>query len=191
MVKLDFKSNAAQRIYEDYMNRVDKNISSLSSEDKADLLLEINSHIYEGMVRNAGNSEIDALLDLTGKLGIPEEFLKPLVAKKKLNQAVHSFNPKDVFQAISLNIRNGLIFSVFGLLYLFLFSFIIIAITKVIAPAHTGLFVSSGGFQGLGYINDTAGSAELLGYWIIPLSLIIACFFYFLITLLLRLTRRQ
>ena len=191
MVVIDFKTKAAQRIYEDYMKRVGKNISALSAADKTDLLQEFNSHIYEGMTRAKAENEIDALLEITEKLGTPEEFLKPLVAKKKLNQAVKTFNPKDVFLAIVLNIKNSLIYPVFAVLYLFLFSFLIVIFTKLLSPTHTGLFFSSAGFRGFGYIREISGLTEVLGYWIILLSVIIASVLYFIITLLLRITRKE
>ncbi len=190
MNQIVFKNNASGRIYNDYMARVEKSIGSLSESDRSELLMELNSHIYEGTAGCNENNEIDVLLDVISKLGAPEEFLKPLVAGKKLDQAVHSFNPKDVFQAIRLNLRYGFSFVIFGLLYLFLFSFVIIAALKIISPSHTGLFYSGNSFVGFGYVTDAAGLTEKLGYWIIPMALFSAFLFYIFITLLLRVLRR-
>jgi len=172
------------------MTRVEKSIGSLSKEDRAELLMELNSHIYEGTAGCSASNEIEVLLDVIGKLGAPEEFLKPLVAGKKLDQAVHSFNPGDVFHAIRLNLRYGFSFVIFGLLYLFLFSFVIIAILKIVSPSHTGLFFSGKSFVGFGYVTDAAGLTEKLGYWIIPMALLSASLLYICITLLLRVLRR-
>lgn len=191
MNKITFKLKAAQRVYDDYLLRVEKNISILSEIDRNELVMEINSHIYEGMSASKDESEINVLLDIIGKLGAPEEFLKPLVARKKLDQAVRSYNPKYVYQAISLNIKNGIIYTFFGILYLFLFSFAIIIFTKIFFPPHTGLFYENGTFHGIGFIKETTGLTEVLGYWIIPLSILLSLLFYFGITLLLRITRKQ
>ncbi len=46
---IEFKSISAQRIYNDYLKRVERTISILSEKDKLDMLMEINSHIYEAM----------------------------------------------------------------------------------------------------------------------------------------------
>jgi uncharacterized membrane protein len=172
------------------MARVTKSISVLSASDRDELTMELNSHIHEAVSRVNSENELDVLLDVTSGLGVPEEFLKPLVARKKLNQAVHSFNPKHVFQAITLNLKNGLMYSLFGLLYLFLFSFVLIIGTKIIIPSNTGLFFDGKSFRAFGVIVQPAGLTEVLGYWIIPICAISALFFYACITLLLRVTRR-
>jgi hypothetical protein len=190
MNKINFKNSSSRRIYSDYMSRVEKSIASLSQADRSELLMEINSHIYEGTYKCNETNEIDVLLDVTAKLGAPEEFLKPLVAGKKLDRAVRSFNPKDVFQAIILNLKYGFSYTIFGLLYLFLFSFLIIALLKIISPAHTGLFYSGNKFHGLGYVTETSGLSEILGYWIIPIALFTAFSLYICITLLLRTMRK-
>jgi uncharacterized membrane protein len=190
MNQIIFKNNSSRRIYDDYMTRVEKCIGSLSATDRSELLMELNSHIYEGTAGCTDSNEVEVLLDVTGKLGAPEEFLKPLVAGKKLDQAVRSFNPKDVFQAIKLNLRYGFSFFIFGLLYLFLFSFVIIALLKVIAPRHTGLFYSGSSFVGFGYVTEIGGLTEKLGYWIIPMALFSALLFYVFITLILKVLRK-
>jgi uncharacterized membrane protein len=153
--------------------------------------MELNSHIYEAMLKGANDNEVDCLLNVIAGLGVPEEFLKPLVAGKKLDQAVRSFNPKHVFQAISLNLRSGFIYSFFGLLYLFLVSFILLIVAKIFFPANTGLFFRGSSFSAFGFITGTNGLTEVLGYWLIPLSIITALFCYFCITLLLRLKRKR
>jgi len=191
MNKINFISGSAQRIYDDYMRRVGKCIALLGEADKTELVMELNSHIYEAMLKGANGNEVDCLLDVIAGLGVPEEFLKPLVAGKKLDQAVRSFNPKHIFQAISLNLRSGFIYTFFGLLYLFLVSFILLIAAKIIFPANTGLFFNGSSFRAFGFMTDTDGLTEVLGYWLIPLSIITALFCYTCITLLLRLKRKR
>lgn len=99
MKNIELTSTTAQGIYNDYLKRVEKCITILSKEDKKELLMEINSHIFEGMQRFSDNNETDNLLTVLEKLGVPEEFLKPVIADKKIAQAVRTFNPKDVLQA--------------------------------------------------------------------------------------------
>jgi uncharacterized membrane protein len=190
MNKIVFKTSPAQRIYNDYMARVTKSIAVLSKTDRDEMTMELNSHIHEAVSRADSENELDVLLDVTAGLGVPEEFLKPLVARKKLDQAVHSFNPKHVFQAITLNLKNGLIYTLFGLLYLFLITFACLIVAKIFFPVNTGLFISNGSFRGFGFISGTDGMTEVLGYWIIPVSAVAALVLYACITLLLRATRR-
>lgn len=124
MKPIVFKQTASQKIYNDYINRIKRTISPLSKEDWEDILMEFNSHIFEGLKRSVEDSEVDNLLDVLEKLGAPEEVLKPLVAERKLNQATRTFNPLHVFKALVLNISNGIVYVFFALLYLILFGFI-------------------------------------------------------------------
>ena len=171
-------------------NRVEKSISALSAADRNEMMMEINSHIFEGISRETGINELENLVEVTRRLGLPEEFLKPLVARKKLDQAVKSFNPKHVFQAIALNLKNSALYTVFALLYLFLLTFVGLVLSKIFFPTHTGLFIGNGSFRALGYVSETNGLTEVLGYWFIPISIIAAFLFYALITVLLKVSRK-
>jgi len=106
MKVLNFEQSASQKIYNDYINRIKRTTATLTKEDREDVLLEFNSHIYEGMKRDPGGNEVDRLLNLTENLGSPEEVLKPLIAEKKLQQATKTFNPIHVIKALVLNISN-------------------------------------------------------------------------------------
>ena len=99
MKQISFKQSASKRIYDDYMKRIRKTTSRLSKLDQEDILMEFNSHIFEGIQNSTAEFEIDSLLDITQKLGTPEEVLKPLIADKKLEQATKTFNPVHVFNA--------------------------------------------------------------------------------------------
>jgi len=191
MKELQFKDSESQKMYTDYMNRVKKAIKILSIEDQKELLMEMNSHIFEGMQRNSDSTEPEALNTIIKKLGDPGNVLKPEVAERKLKQATNSFNPKYVIQALFLNLKNGLIYGIFGLLYLFLACFGLLIFTKIIKPTKTGLFYIDEKFHSFGFIADTSGTKEVLGHWFIPLILATILLLYFLITLLFRLTRKQ
>lgn len=101
-----FTDKNADRIYKDYIRRVQHSVKTLDKQNELDILLEINSHIYEGVSQNDENNsgEIEALLNTLDKLGQPEIFLKPLVAEKKLEEATKSFNPVKIAKALILNI---------------------------------------------------------------------------------------
>ncbi len=191
MKDIELTSPTAQRIYKNYIIRVKKCLSILSKEDKQEMLMEINSHIFEGLQRFSDNNEVDNLLTVIEKLGIPEDFLKSVVADKKMAQAVRTFNPKNIFQALLLNFKNGVIYSVFALLYLLLFIFIFFIAAKIVFPSKTGLFYLNDRFQAFGFLRNTDGMNEVLGFWFIPLVILSAIIFYVLITLLLRFTKKK
>lgn len=195
MKRLLFKQKNAQRIYDDYFKRVESSISILPADDKQDALMEINSHFYEGLQQNANEieNEIEILLDIIEKLGAPEEIFKPMVAERKLKQAVKTFNPKHVVQAFLLNLNKTAILLLVSLLSVLSLGLVFTIITKLIAPGQTGLFVKNNNLVGLGFSSTTnlSGAKEVLGYWYIPMALLVILIAYFATVFLIRLIFRK
>jgi len=189
--EIDFKENNSKRIYQDYVLRVKKATKILSKQNQQEILLEINSHIYESLNHTLENSkgEVERLLDSLEKLGLPEIFLKPLVAEKKMDEATRTFNPVMVAKAVALNIGNGISYVFFAIFYLLLFGFIFLIVSKIADPENVGFFYRSGKIFILGYYRDKEvnhNDYEQLGNWFIPLMLVLTLLFYILITVLLR-----
>ncbi|HEA30475.1 MAG TPA: DUF1700 domain-containing protein [Leeuwenhoekiella sp.] len=194
MKAIDFEQKTAQKIYDSYIKRLEKTAKPLLREDREDVLMEFNSHIYEGMKRNPDENEADRLLDILEKLGEPEEVLKPLIAEKKLEQATNTFNPIHVFKALALNVGNGVFYILMTLLYLSLSLFVFLIYAKITNPTEVGLFFKEGNFMALGSINpdnlQERNIVEVLGNWFIPAMMVSGVVFYAAITLLLRLKRK-
>ena len=193
--EITFEDKNSVRIYRDYLNRVEKTIKVLDKENRQEILLEINSHIYEGMISDAEQTkpEADRLAGVLEKLGQPEAFLKSLVAEKKLEEATKTFNPMKVAKALALNMGNGFFYILFALLYLCLFGFVLLIVAKLISPDEVGLFYQPGKTFVLGMYRDSEGISlsgyEQLGNWFIPVMLVSATILYVLLTLGLRLKR--
>lgn len=185
---IKFSQEASKRVYNDYMKRVKKMTSSLTKQNQDDIYMEFNSHIFEAIQQKNSFNEIDLLLDILEKLGIPEEVLKPLVADKKLEQATKTFNPIHVFKALVLNFTNGITYIIFFILYLLLFGFIFLIFAKIINPSEVGLFYKDSSCFVLGLSDNTnqVGIKEILGNCFIPVMLVSTVVFYFFITLLLK-----
>ncbi len=186
MKQLEFKQQAAQRIYDDYIKRINRAVASLSKADQQDIQLEFNSHIYESMLGSTLETEIDSLLDVLQKLGAPEEVLIQLVADKKLEQATRTFNPAHIFKALALNISNGISYTIFIILYLILGVGVFSVGAKIFYPDKVGFYVYEKGWS-IG-IGENSGT-EVLGNWFIPVMLGVLLVFYILTTLMLRLIR--
>ena len=186
MKQLEFKQKAAQRIYDDYIKRTNRSISTLSKADQQDILLEFNSHIYESMQGSSLESEIDSLLDVLQKLGAPEEVLPQLVADKKMDQATRTFNPAHIFKALALNISNGISYTIFIILYLILGIGVFSIGAKIFYPDKVGFYLHDKGWS-IG-IGENSGT-EVLGNWYIPVMLGAMLVLYIFITLMLRLIR--
>ncbi|WP_405199291.1 HAAS signaling domain-containing protein [Christiangramia sp. LLG6405-1] len=191
--EIQFKESASQRIYKNYIDRIEKCVSTLSKADQREVLLEYNSHIYEGLGRNHNGTETDRLLDILEKLGEPEQYLKPLIADKKLEQATRTFNPVHLFKALALNITNGISYLIFGLLYIALLGFVFLIYAKLSNPRNVGLFLKNDSFLALGKLNDgylkNPEISEGLGNWFVPAMIFAILISYIIITLLLKFKR--
>lgn len=190
MKSIKFKLNTSQRIYSDYIKRIRRMVADLSKTDQEEILMEFNSHIYESTIESKEDVEVEQLVTVLEKLGSPEEVLIPLVAEKKLDQATKTFNPVHVFKAIVMNIGNGIAYIVFGLLYLFLGTFIFCIFAKLANPSKVGIFYKEGEYLNIGLIEPDLVKAgqtnEILGFWFIPIMIVVSILWYLLITLLLR-----
>ncbi|MEF9479405.1 hypothetical protein OWR28_18140 [Chryseobacterium sp. 1B4] len=190
--KIQFKNADAQDIYENYLKQIQSATKKLSREDHTDILMEFNSHIYESMSKKSDESnELKKLIDTLDEIGIPGEILKPLFADKKLIQATKTFNPVHIFQALILNFSHGIIYFIFFILYLFLFSFVVLIFGKLFFPDNVGFYYKKGEiFQYGGFMeNEKLQNFEILGNGFIPVTILMGVLFYFLITLLLKLKR--
>ncbi|WDF69615.1 hypothetical protein PQ465_04360 [Sphingobacterium oryzagri] len=190
--KIQFSDSNAQKIYENYLKQIESATKVLSKEDRNDILAEISSHIYESLIaRSNETSELVSLIDTLERLGVPNEVLKPLIAEKKLLQATKTFNPIHVFKALILNLSNGLIYTVFFFLYIFLFSFLALIFGKLLFPKNTGLFYQDGKLVNYGILENgpEMQQYEILGYWLIPFNFVLMIIFYLIITFLLKLKR--
>jgi hypothetical protein len=192
MKRIIFNNATAQKIYDDYFKRVERCIQPLSADDQRDLLMDLNSHIYEATHTAPLQDEVEVLVDTIEKLGPPEETLMPVIAHKKTQQAIRSFNPGHIFQALYLNISNGIGYVILTGLYLLIAAMGILIILKWIYPSHTGLFSYNGHFQAFGFTTSLrAGSSELLGPWFIPTVCAIMIVLYVLNTLVFRLLKKS
>ena len=188
--KLSLSDSNSQRVYDNYIRSVESAVKPLLKEDKLDVLMEFNSHIYESLQSKSGGSEMDNLLNAIDRLGSPEAVLKPLVADKLLEKATRTFNPIHVCKALLYNIANGISFVIFATFYLFLFTLIFLAGAKLF-NRDVGMYVQDDNYSSfaIGLVDNTEGYTEVLGNWFIPVMLLATIVLYFLITYLLKYKR--
>lgn len=194
MKSIKFKNTTSQKIYDNYMRRMKRTVSTLNKADSEEVLLEFNSHIFEATLSPKDIPEEDLLLNVLDKLGDPEEVLKPLIADKKLAEATRTLNPVHIFKALVLNIGNGISYFIFSILYLSLFGFVYTIYLKIINPKEVGLYFVNGTLETLGTykgINPNDNVVEVLGNWFIPVMMACIIVLFIIITLLLRIKQRM
>ncbi|MCU0467225.1 MAG: DUF1700 domain-containing protein [Arcicella sp.] len=190
MKLIEFKNTDTQRIYNDYINRSKRAIKILAPEDQEDCLMEINSYIYEYIQNNPQEQELTAMLNILERLGDPEITLKEVVATKKIDQAVRTFNIKHLMQALLLNLRNGVVYIILFLMVLFGVCFPVLIVLKLIYPEKTGLYIGEHTFF-FGIATSKEGVSEVLGNWFIPVVILLSVLFYFIIIFLLKLVKTK
>jgi len=187
--ELKFNERTTQKIWDDYFKIIKKLLHRVPPKISDELILELKSHLYESFVEDNGESESNKLLNAIERLGDPEEFLKPIIADKLLIDASKSFNPRSIFFGIYYNLYGGIARFFLAIIlwigYLTAFFFSALAVLKLIFPLRTGLFYSDSGIYQLGFMEAGSGK-DVLGYYFVPISLLISVMLFWVLTKFLR-----
>lgn len=160
----------------DYLQRLERVLRSLPSEERTAIITEIKSHI-DDRTAATGLPVSDAL----DSLGDPIELGRAYVDQYRLEDAVihsaHGTLLVTILERTGRSLLAGL-FGVFAVIsYLFAATFATMAVLKPILPQFVGLWMRGGAYS-FGILTGFEQEKELLGYWIIPIALVlgIACF---------------
>ena len=195
-MKLDqrLEDPVSLKIWSQYFRRISRILWPMDPEQREDLTLEIQTHVLESMAQEKEGGEPERLLNALEKLGEPEQFLRPLMADKMLGKAARTLSPGAVLKGLYLAVYKGVRVALFSLLFVIGYAaaltFGMVALLKPIIPRHAGIFFSPEGGLAAGILGgNTQGYRDILGYWVIPISLMLAVLLYVGLTKLLRLLR--
>jgi len=190
-IKELFSEKITVKIWDQYFRRVNRCSKTLDKDQQKELQLEIQDHLYESFKQETGDSEAVRLLNAIDKIGDPEEYIKPMVADRLLSSASRTLNPKTILKGLYYNIFEGIkhlfvsLFYVMG--YLTAITFGSLAILKIFFPKNVGFFIYRSGGHAFGVIGDPINvRTEILGYWIIPIGIVLSLLLYFSLTRSLR-----
>ena len=182
-----FNEVNATRIWRDYFERVGRNIRGLKVDQRKELLMELQGHLYESYENGSADNEVENLLNAIESLGAPEDYLKPMITRELIEHGNRSFSPiaiiKGLYFNLFENLRTAAISITLGVGYLVATVFTVLAILKLFYPRQVGYFVGADGEIAFGFMIDPAGMREILGYWIVPLGLGAAIFLHVVFTL--------
>ncbi len=177
-----------QRI-NDYVRRLGWSLQRLDVGERTSLVEEIRSHLTESAAGGAG-----ALDRALAGFDTPYALGRRFVEEYELAGAVAASGPRPLLLALlgRTSRRLAATVAVFAaiLCYLFTLVFVAMAIAKPFAPGRVGAW-RLGDSWGAGIQSPPAGAPELLGVWVIPLSLALAIGCYMLGTRVLRQTGRR
>jgi len=175
-------SKAQQRI-DDYLNELQRRLRGLGKEQTREIIAELRSHILE----RAGEGElsVDRVSTVLKSLGPPEELAHEYTQDEILARAEISRTPlrllNSLFGWATMSVAGFLVLLVTVIGYFLGVVFVVVAASKPFHPATAGLWSlrdRPGDLElslRMGFGSVPANGHELLGWWIVPLGLVIGC----------------
>lgn len=161
----------------DYLTRLRTALAGMTLAEREDIVEEIRMHIRE---RSAdGQTGVDEILV---RLGPADELARQYRTGRLLQQAGHSISPVLILRATLRWARTGVEGTVVFFIAIFGYAmgagFLLLALLKPLFPARTGLWVGPGVFDfsfrmGLLPVYPSATVHEVLGWWFIPVCLVV------------------
>jgi hypothetical protein len=162
---------------EDYLGDLRARLRGLSEAEVEDILAEMRSHVRESGApgREPTEAEVTAVL---ARLGSPAELAAAYLADRLIQKAQRTRSPWRLLKGLSrwaaLSAVGG--FALCGVLvgYVLAASFFLAALVKPFRPDRTGLYSLGDELSlRLGMSGSVPGGEELLGWWIVPLGLLL------------------
>lgn len=190
-----FRDEAAARRWTGYFAEVDRLLARVGDE-AGELRADLEAHLADSFAAGDPTApETDGLENAIRRLGRPADYLRPLIADELLNRGTRSYNPvplaRGLYHSVGLGSARAIGAIAFGLGYVLLAAFTAMALLKPLWGDHVGLFRQPDGSVSFGIVAETTGARELLGYWIIPIAILVAALLYVLLTRALRTFRAR
>jgi hypothetical protein len=177
------KSDAHERI-DAYLAKLRKRLRDLNEQDVREIVEELRSHILDRA--NVGGEMSVGKVDVAlAALGSPEQLAGEYLTDNLLALAEVSRSPLRVLEILfrwaSLSVSGFLVFlsSVVG--YFLGIAFVLGALLKPVHPQSAGLWIyPAGGGNSeislrLGFGSPPPDGRDLLGWWIVPIGLLLGC----------------
>lgn len=189
-----FVDPAVQLRWDAYFADVERFIAR-AGVDAADLRSALEAHVADSMAAASGGTELERLDIALSRLGRPAEYLRPLLADELIDRGTLSYSPITIARGLMLAALTGsrrtVIALVFGLGYVFLAAFASMAVLWPVWRGHVGVFRNADGSIAAGIVSHSASAQELLGWWSMPIALLLAALLYFALTKGLRAARHR
>ncbi|MGO9512400.1 MAG: HAAS signaling domain-containing protein [Steroidobacteraceae bacterium] len=172
-------SDAYPEQLEQYLQAVAGHLTSWSHEDRLEVIRELRSHVLDTV---NGDFSQDTLTSALAKLGIPRMVaqinLRMRVASAEVNNRTPWNAAKTVARLAFLGSEGLWVFVLSSIGYAFAGCWLLTALAKPFAPDRVGLWLipDAQGDLSLSLGRHGAGALghDILGWWIIPLGLVIA-----------------
>lgn len=189
-----FTDPAARCRWDAYFSEVDRLLARADAE-VAEMRGDLEAHVVDSMAAASGGSERERLDAALSRLGRPIDYLRPLLADELIERGTLTYSPITIARGLSHSVmagsRRAVIGLAFGLGYLLLAIFTGMALLKPLWGKHVGVFRNADGTISAGIVAQSDGARELLGWWSIPIALLLAALLYVALTKGLRALRQR
>jgi hypothetical protein len=174
----------AQVKIEEYLSKVRSRLRGLRDEQVSEIIAELRSHIAE-RAAPAGELTVDGVSAALRTLGSSEELAREYATDEVLARAEISRSPlrllDSLFAWATMSVAGFLVLigAITG--YFVGLVFLLVALLKPFHPATAGLWALRTGADDLelsmrmGFGAAPGNGHELLGWWIMPLGIVIGC----------------
>lgn len=189
------KEKDALAAWEEFFTKVDKKLKSLSPGQRNELILELKGHLIESMANCEIESEAGKVYHAIEMLGDIDDFIKPIVTENGDGNILvlpdaKEFTIKSAYSIYWLASRS-FYFLLIASGYLIAATIFLVALTKIYYPDKAGLFIKPNGTPIMGFNFENTGFTDPLGYWFIPIGLIIGMLMFWGLWKLVRLALRK
>jgi uncharacterized membrane protein len=165
--------DAAMAHLETYLVQVRRHLKGLSEAEIREVLLELRAHVLDRVEGELSPNGVEAAL---AALGSPRE-----VALANVTERVAAVMEKQrgffgvlaaVVRLAGLSIAGFVLFLASLLGYGMALAFLLVAVMKPFQPDRVGLWREGHGGFSLGVLDHPPPSADVMGFWIIPVGLV-------------------
>jgi Protein of unknown function (DUF1700) len=170
----------SQKTIDAYLAELRRNLREFMDEDANDIVEEIRAHILDKTSGGAAPERIAATL---AALGTPGELASQYRTEELFKRAQHTRSPlvslQSLFRWATLSLTGIIVFLISVIGYTLGGALVLFVFAKLILPHATGLWESHNpdGTWSLGLSSSSggppAGAHDLLGWWLIPIGLIL------------------
>ena len=187
--EMSIAADAQQKI-DLYLGALSKCLRPLSAHDSTEIVDEIRSHILDSAA-SSGEITSAAVDRLLRAFGPPEELARKYLADDILERAQTTHSPflmlAGLFRWATLSTIGFFVLLASLLSYFFSIALVWCAVLKPLHPHTAGLWRLPSESDTvlslrLGFESPPAGAVDLLGWWIVPLGLILGFGVFFLTT---------
>lgn len=189
-------SSEVKNLIGEYLIKLKEVLRPLPEKEREEIVLEIKGHIEEKLAQSLREGdETDVLKNILNRLGKPEEYASEYVTDYLLSRGIEQKSVSKIFQGLfrwGCSTLIGFFYAFFFFVsYLVSISFVFIGVMRPIFPESVGLFLKEGSLKGFGFFTSASfdsNTQEILGYWVIPISLFIGIIWFILTSWLLKKT---